>query len=630
MRAQSTTSAKTSRVEELLARVAMLTEELAQERLRVLQLEKARATLLEAYKLLQIDLERLRRRIFEAKAERIDSTQLELEFAAVKKELDAIAGQLTGEPAELDGAPVPGADPDEPGAPPSATGAGSSDASKPRPKPRGRRDLSKLVEDKDLPTEVIEVPDPEMEGLVAAGVAERMGFDDSSRVEHRRASMVVVVLRKTKYRLAKEDAGMDPSDIDDGSPRGDKGKDGDASSEPAPRSRATTVVTARMPPEIIERSIGTPSLFAKIGVDKFRRGLPLFRLEEIFEAMGARIDRGTMSRWMESIGGTFGSTVVHAMRQDAFETASCLATDATGVHVLPVREPGRKRQACKKGHFFVQIADRDHVFFEYTERETSAEVLEMFRGFSGYVLADAKSVYDILFRDPKAEPLPGLEPDLAARDEVGCWSHARRKFFDAASATKEPSAREALFRIRRLFEYEREWRDLAPDERKERRDALARPELQRFFAWVEVQYLEVKDRRGLLRTAFVYARNQREALLRYLEDGRLPMTNNGSERELRRVAVGRKAWLFFGSDDHAQAAANWFTMIASAQLHDLEPEQYLRDLMVVLPQWPRERYIELAPKYWKATRARLVEAELERGFAWITIPPPLERSPRTP
>ena len=170
----------------------------------------------------------------------------------------------------------------------------------------------------------------------------------------------------------------------------------------------------------------------------------------------------------------------------------------------------------------------------------------------------------------------------------------------------------------------------APDERKERRDELARPELERFFAWVEVQYLEVKDRRGLLRTAFVYARNQREALLRYLEDGRLPMTNNGSERELRRVAVGRKAWLFFGSDDHAQAAANWFTMIASAQLHDLEPEQYLRDLMVVLPQGPRERYIELAPKYWKVTRARLVEAELDRGFAWITIPPPLEIASRTP
>ena len=136
--------------------------------------------------------------------------------------------------------------------------------------------------------------------------------------------------------------------------------------------------------------------------------------------MGARIDRGTMSRWMESIGGTFGSTVVHAMRQDAFETAACLATDATGVHVLPVREPGaRKRQACKKGHFFVQIADRRHILFTYTTKETSASVAEMFGGYKGYVQADAKSVFDVLFRGGE-------------RTEVGCWAHARRKYWESA------------------------------------------------------------------------------------------------------------------------------------------------------------------------------------------------------
>jgi hypothetical protein len=125
-----------------------------------------------------------------------------------------------------------------------------------------------------------------------------------------------------------------------------------------------------------------------------------------------------------------------------------------------------------------------------------------------------------------------------------------------------------------------------------------------------------------LRTALGYAHRQRAALTRFFEDGRLQLTNNGSERELRRIATGRKAWLFVGSDDHAQAAGNLLTLIASARLHKLDPEAYLCDLFRVLPQWPRDRYLELAPKYWPATRARMVPAELEVEIGWLTIPPP--------
>ncbi|WP_370644260.1 transposase domain-containing protein [Myxococcus sp. RHSTA-1-4] len=108
------------------------------------------------------------------------------------------------------------------------------------------------------------------------------------------------------------------------------------------------------------------------------------------------------------------------------------------------------------------------------------------------------------------------------------------------------------------------------------------------------------------------------------EDGaRASDTNNRSERELRRIAVGRKAWLFVGSDDHAQSAGHLFTLIATARLHRLNPEAYLRDLLRVLAHWPRERYLELAPKYWAATRARLVAAELDAEVGNLTIPEPL-------
>jgi hypothetical protein len=134
----------------------------------------------------------------------------------------------------------------------------------------------------------------------------------------------------------------------------------------------------------------------------------------------------------------------------------------------------------------------------------------------------------------------------------------------------------------------------------------------------------------MLTSALGYAHRHQEALTRFFDDGRLLLTNNQSERELRRIAVGRKAWLFVGSDDHAQAAGNLLSLIASARLHKLDPETYLRDLFRVLPQWPRDRYLELAPRYWPATRAGLVPAELDEEVGWLTIPPLLHSAEQSP
>ncbi|TMQ05428.1 MAG: hypothetical protein E6J90_49015 [Deltaproteobacteria bacterium] len=149
------------------------------------------------------------------------------------------------------------------------------------------------------------------------------------------------------------------------------------------------IVTAPMPPMLFQRSLATPSLVAHIASDKWCDGLPLHRQEDRFKRLGLPIDRGTMSRWLEHAGATVGATVVHAMHADAMLHAFCILTDATGVLVQPLRDepkgdkPRRslQRQSCRRGHFFVQIADGDHVFFEYAARETSATVGEMFRGF---------------------------------------------------------------------------------------------------------------------------------------------------------------------------------------------------------------------------------------------------------
>jgi len=653
-----------------LAKIALLEDALLVSLERAKQLEAERDRVRAAYQQALIALELLRRRIFAAKAERVDTAQLELEFEAKCKELDALAGELGGEP------------------PPEAPPGGPS-----RRKPTGRRDLSDCD---DLEEERVEIPDPELERLVAEGRAERFGFDEeSSSVKWRRGGAVRLVMLRVKYRLGKLEgiastADTAPSALfaapsaspaapsaspaapsasatevviaatpsDDDAVCDEAGDDALATAATAAiaataavtaitataaiaevmttkdvaassgsrldRSAGTTLVTATMPPLILPRAMGSPSLYAHIVHEKFRRGLPLFRQEQQLALDGFPLGRGTMSRWLHELGEK-SSGVVDAMRADAKATAFCLATDATRILVQPAPRADGKRQACRTGHFFAVIADRDHVFFEYTAKENSKSVMRIFRGFEGYIQADANSVYDILFRAPdEKRPLtddPELEPDGATRLEVGCWSHGRRGFYECAVTSKDAVAREALLRLHRLFEYEAKWRKLTPTQRKELRDCFSKPELESFFTWVELEYCKVEHQRGLLRTALGYARRHKHALMRYLDDGRLEMDNNRTEREIKTgVVLGRKAWLFIGSDDHGETTANLLSLIASARLHGLDDEAYLRDLFRVLPFWPEHRLLELAPKSWRATRDRLVPAELEQEIGWLTVP----------
>lgn len=443
---------------------------------------------------------------------------------------------------------------------------------KPKAKPRGRRDVAALP----IAEERHEILDPELEGK-----APRIGFEESYQLGWRKGGPVRLVIARAKYRLAT-DAG------------------------------AATIFTAELPRRTFARCLAAPSLLAKIITDKYSDGLPLYRREERFAREGLDLDRGTMCRWIEDAGMTAGC-VVEAARREAFDTAFCISTDATGIAIRP--EPSPSRQPCRRGHFFVMVADRDHVLFEFVPRETSAAVREMFRGYSGYVQADAKNTYDVLFDKPD----PALGGDKELRHEVGCWSHARRRFYQAAIG-KDRIAREGLWRIHKLFELDAGWRDEPPLKRKVLRDRDLRPLLDDFFAWAEAEYAKVRDTRGLLRSALGYAVRQKGALRRFLDDGRLRLENNVSERELRTIVVGRKAWLFVGSDDHAQATANLFSLIASCKLHDLDPERYLRDLFRVLVRWPRDRYLELSPRHWARTRARLDSRELELPLGHLTVP----------
>ena len=559
--------------QQLALRIAHLEGVLASTQTTLARVTAERDKLRRAYEQLKEQMELLRRRIYIAKAERVDATQLEMEFAETQAKLDTLATQL-----EADALPPPATDAE-------STPADPPPAAKARPKPTGRRNLA----DEDLPEERVEILDPVLEGQ-----AERIGFEESFKVRHRRGGQIRLVVARATYKTEP------PADAD----RPDEGP-------------VVKLVTAPMPKELFPRGLLAPSMIAHILVQKYRWGLPFHRQARMSAVEGFRLDDGMMCRYAEDAGATLGC-IVDAMAKDAKDNAFCLSTDATGVCIQPEPLAGRRRQACRKGHFFVVLADQDHVFFEFQPKHTSAAVCEMFRGFSGYIQADAHAIYDAIFRG-EARAAHDDKPPL----EVGCWAHCRRKAWEAAVVAKDPAAREALLRIRKLFVLEEEWAHLAPAQRHARRQLVSRPLADDFFTWAAVQYARVKGTRGLVATAFGYAVRQESALRRFLDDGRLPMTNNHSERALRVIASGRRAWLFFGSDDHASAAANLLSLIASCELHRLDPETYLSEIIHLLPCWPRDRYLELAPKYWAATRARIPATDLEVEIGDITVPPPL-------
>jgi hypothetical protein len=203
--------------------------------------------------------------------------------------------------------------------------------------------------------------------------------------------------------------------------------------------------------------------------------------------------------------------------------------------------------------------------------------------------------------------------------EVGCWYHCRRRFWEAA-VSKCAIGREGLVRIGRIFELDASWQDKPPSEIKRLREQHLRAHVESFLEWVQQQHPLFKDQRGLARTALQYASNQQHVLRRFFDDGRLVLSNNGAERALKTVALGRKAWLFCGSDDHAKSTAALYSLVASARLHGLDPEEYLRCLIRLVPLWPKERMLELAPLFWARTAARLDAEQLSKELGPIAIP----------
>ena len=530
--------------------------------------ERLRAAYTAALEQLQL----AKRRLFVAKAERREAVPEQLQLDLLTKQVEQLGKELA-EAEATSGSSSPKTD-SESEKPTKAKRLRTTET-----KPSGRRNLA----ESDLPLVCVEIADPELEGT-----AERIGVETSWKVGWERGGQRRICIERVVYQLPKQDE-------DD----------------------SALIVKAELPKELCRRSLLAPALIAHILVAKYMLGVPFARQETMYRLTGEVLDRGTMCRYAENVGATLGA-IVDAMAKEAKATAFCLATDATGVAIQPSPVGDGKRHPCRKGHFFVVLADVDHVFFEYQPKHTSKAVSEMFRGFHGYIQADANAVYDALFRGRPPTTLWEEEPDPPPK-EVGCYAHARRNYWDAA-VCKHVEGLTGLNLIDAIFAADAPLWKLPPAQRQQARVQKVLPLVNTFFDWVH-QESKTERPRGLVSKALGYALRQEAPLRQFLDDPRLRLENNGSERALRTIATGRKNWLFCGSDDHAQATANLFSLIASCKLHCLDPEAYLTDVIRVMPYWSRERYLELSPRYWRMTRARLDPRELELPVGHITVPP---------
>ena len=421
-----------------------------------------------------------------------------------------------------------------------------------RVKPTGRQRPPE-----NLPVVTVEVLPDEVQQRGLENI-DRIGEESSEVVERRRAGLVNVKIVRGKFVEKSRDRLL------------------------------PTVVHQAEPAELpIQRGLAGPGLLADTLLMRFHDHLPLHRQERIFGREGWQLSRQTICNWHLSLA-ELVAPLVHAMHQDALR-APYVCMDATGVLVQDLEK-------CRNAHFFVLASPERHVLFFYSPKHDSAAVDRVVEGFKGHLVVDAHAVYDHLFAEQEVV-------------EVACWAHARRYFFKALASDRGRAER-ALEHIGKLFGFERQLKNVSPDDRRRMRAEKSLLVVDAFEAWCDAQAPQLVDESPISR-AIRYATNQRAALRRFLDDGRLPLHNNWSERELRREAVGRKNWLFLGSDEGGAANAAFVSLIASCQLHGVAPDAYLRDLLCLLPGWDQTDVLALSPLHWRATTARPeVEAAL--------------------
>ena len=346
------------------------------------------------------------------------------------------------------------------------------------------------------------------------------------------------------------------------------------------------VVEAPAPSRTIERGLAGPGLLAHVLVAKYADHCPLFRQSEIYAREGVDLDRSTLAGWVGAASELL-TPLVDALRRHVLSAKKIHANDTP----VPVLAPGNGK--TKTGRLWTYVRDEraagentaPAVWFAYSPDRKGEHPRQHLKNFKGALQADAYAGFHHLYEG-------------GAIYEVACWAHARRKFHDIHVVHASPITTEAIVRIGALYGIEEDIRGKPAELRREIRQARAKPLLDDLRSWLEksLRQLSAKsETAGAIRYALAHWR----ALTRYVDDGLLEIDNSAAERALRAVALGRKNYLFCGSNSGGKRAAAIYSLVGSAKLNGLDPEAYLRQVLIRIAEHPINRIDELLP--WNLT-----------------------------
>ena len=347
-------------------------------------------------------------------------------------------------------------------------------------------------------------------------------------------------------------------------------------------TKCDCIVQAEAPSRPIERGVAGPGLLAHVLVSKYCDHQPLYRQSEMYARQDVELERSTLADWVGSTSRLL-EPLVEGLRRYVMAAGKLHADDTP----VPVLSPGNGK--TKTGRLWTYVRDdrpagdtaSPAVWFAYSPDRKGEHPERHLEKFRGTLQADAYAGFNPLYENGRIQ-------------QAACWAHVRRKFYDLEQAHASPVAREALGRIAALYGIEEQIRGRPPEERRQVRHTQSKPLLDSLRQWFEAT-LSKLSRKSETTMAIRYAVSRWDALTRYIEDGHIEIDNNAAERSLRGVALGRKNYLFAGSDAGGERAATIYSLIGSAKLNGLDPEAYLRQVLTRIADHPINRIHEFLP-----------------------------------